>query len=126
MASRRCTSQSLRCLFLTAAACLVALTGAPGPVAADPPPWAPAHGWRKKRDNDREEVVVVQRVRKSCGGLDNQAVGSTAGAAGGALLGNMAGGSGSDGRLAGSVAGAAGGALLGGLIGRSADRDRAC
>src|SRR5258707_14891624 len=33
--------------LLVAAATLVAL---PEPVVADPPPWAPAHGWRKKND----------------------------------------------------------------------------
>jgi len=29
---------------------LVSLTFVPVPAPADPPPWAPAHGWRKKND----------------------------------------------------------------------------
>ena len=35
----------------TLLACGVALTAAvPQGAYADPPPWAPAHGWRKKHD----------------------------------------------------------------------------
>ena len=103
----------------------VLAVGSPAPVAADPPPWAPAHGYRKKKERE-PEVVVVQPSRRDCGRLDNQAIGSTAGAAGGALLGDAVAGRGRDDRLVGSVAGAAGGALLGGLVGQSSDRARGC
>src|SRR5687768_11443327 len=107
-----------------AALALAVATTAPPPVLADPPPWAPAHGYRKK---DRGgDGFVVQPRRRDCGGIDKQCVGSTAGAAGGAALGNVLGGRSSDDRLVGSVAGAAGGALLGGLAGQSADRSRGC
>ena len=103
---------------------IAVVTTGPLPVLADPPAWAPAHGYRKK---DRGgDVVVVQPRRRDCGGIDNQFVGSTAGAAGGAALGNALSGRNSDDRLVGSVAGAAGGALLGGLAGQSADRSRGC
>jgi uncharacterized protein YcfJ len=113
-------------LALAAAAVIIAITASPAPAAADPPSWAPAHGWRKKHDReDRDEVVVEHRRAPVCGGIDNQAVGSTGGAAAGAILGNAI-GHGSDERLAASVAGAAGGALLGGVAGRAADRDRGC
>jgi len=36
--------------FQSAALLLVALSFSPQLVLADPPPWAPAHGWRKKND----------------------------------------------------------------------------
>jgi hypothetical protein len=112
-----------RFAVLAVLATAVVTTG-PFPVLADPPPWAPAHGYRKK---DRGgEVVVVRPRRRDCGGIDNQFVGSTAGAAGGAALGNVLGGRNPDDRLVGSVAGAAGGALLGGLAGQSADHSRGC
>jgi hypothetical protein len=119
---------SFAALVLAAAIGALAVTSAPLPAAADPPPWAPAHGWRKKHDHHGERVVVVERERsrRNCGGLDNQMVGSTAGAAAGALLGNVAVGPDSADRLAGSVVGAAGGALVGGLVGRSADRAGGC
>jgi hypothetical protein len=102
--------------------CGVSGTLVPLPVAADPPPWAPAHGYRKKHGKD--EVVVVA-PRRECGRFDNQAIGSAAGGGTGGLLGSMVSRD-RDERLIGGAVGAAGGALLGGVIGQSADRDRGC
>lgn len=104
-------------LFLCAAALVL-----PTAVAADPPPWAPAHG-RKKHD---KQVVIHKRERRDCGRADGQMLGSGAGAAGGAVVGDLLGGRDRGDRLVGSVAGAAGGALLGGLAGQSVDRSRGC
>ncbi len=112
-----------RYAILAVLAIAVVSTG-PLPALADPPPWAPAHGYRKKERG--RDAVVVQPKRRDCGGIDNQFVGSTAGAAGGAALGDVLAGRNPDDRLVGSVAGAAGGALLGGLAGQSADRSRGC
>jgi hypothetical protein len=38
----------------------------PAPMAADPPPWAPAYGYRKKHGDHERDVVVVERSRPSC------------------------------------------------------------
>lgn len=113
----------------------LAATAAPiAPAFADPPPWAPAHGWRaKQRDYDRYERYDRDRYyepraltrrdriwrgrdgRYHCRRSDGT-TGLIIGGAVGALLGRELDG-GHD-RSVGTIVGAAGGALLG----RSIDR----
>ncbi|MDZ4372398.1 MAG: glycine zipper 2TM domain-containing protein [Phenylobacterium sp.] len=99
------------------------------PAAADPPPWAPAHG---KRHNDHHrydrqgryvEPVSVGRDRVWRGNdgryyckRDNGTTGLVIGAAVGALVGRQV--DGGDNRTAGTILGAVGG----GLLGREIDR----
>lgn len=114
---------------LLAAACLIAWTA---PVAADPPPWAPAHGYRAKhkqkfkhdyaRYDDRYAGVPSDIGIGRC---NREVIGGLLGAAGGGLAGSQIG----DGRgqLAAVAAGTVLGYLLGSNIGRSMDQtDAAC
>jgi surface antigen len=125
--------------------------GAGAPTAfAEPPSWAPAHGWRAKHDHGhkhkrkRNYEVEVEReyeydddyyedrrrapIYGGSGGflrcnreLAGQVVGGAVGAAVGSQIGK------GDGQLIATGAGALIGVLLGGEIGRSLDeQDRAC
>ncbi|MGH8676336.1 MAG: RT0821/Lpp0805 family surface protein [Burkholderiales bacterium] len=98
------------------------------PAFSDPPPWAPAHGWRKKNDPhyvgytghkwEKDYGVIAGRC-------NTQAVGAVLGGAVGGAVGARV-GEGSD-RVIATVLGAAIGAVIGAQIGRSIDeRDRAC
>lgn len=40
---------------LVLAAFILAVAGVPKTVLADPPPWAPAHGYKKKHHQDEED-----------------------------------------------------------------------
>ena len=113
----------------TLLACGVALTAAvPQGAYADPPPWAPAHGWRKKHDPNyvgytgkkwEQDYGVVQ------GNCNRQAAGAAVGAAAGAAVGSQIGGG--DGRKIAIIVGTVLGAVIGAKIGRDADNaDRAC
>src|SRR2546430_15626909 len=89
---------------------LLSLGLLPVPSPADPPPWAPAHGWRKK--NDPNYVGYTgKKWEKDYGVLEghcnNQAVG--------AVLGGVVGGAG--GTPAGKKEELAGAELLGGAAG---------
>lgn len=133
----------MRSTFLRAAAVAMSLAagaGLAGPAAADPPPWAPAHGWRAKHHDDRRsgpDVVVVQRpvlveprartitCDRSLLAGNNQLVGQILGGALGGFAGSRIGSG--DGKLAATAGGAVLGLLLGGEIGRSLDAaDAAC
>ena len=121
-------------IAIVAAACLL-----PATAQADPPPWAPAHGWREhqeRRDWDdderggdwRRERVYAERPigprdriwRGSDGNYhcrrSDGTVGLIVGAAVGGLVGRALDG-GRD-RTTGTVLGLAGGALLGRAIDR--------
>ena len=98
------------------------------PVFGDPPPWAPAHGWRKQHDPyyqgytgrrwDNDYGVVDGRC-------DASAVLGTAGAVVGGAAGSRMGGG--DGKVIATILGAAIGAVVGAKIGRDLeDVDRAC
>jgi len=114
---------------LLAAACLFGWTA---PVAADPPPWAPAHGYRAKHKQkykhdyakyDRQYASVPSDI--GIGRCNRELIGGLLGAAGGGLAGSQIG----DGRgqLAAVAAGTVLGFLLGSNIGRSMDEtDAAC
>lgn len=112
-----------------AASLLVALSLLPAaPAVADPPPWAPAHGWRKKNDPyytgytgthwEKDYGVVSGRC-------NTQAVGAVVGGAIGGAVGSQVGKG--DTRVIATIAGAAIGAVLGAKVGREIDAsDRGC
>ena len=119
--------------LLTIAAAALVLPAAPA--AADPPPWAPAHGHRAKADKyDRygryyepRRISRSDRVWRGRDGRyycerDNGTTGLIIGAAGGALLGRAIDSRGE--RATGTILGAAAGALLGREIDRGEARCR--
>jgi uncharacterized protein YcfJ len=120
-------------LVLAAAAVGLAIPAAPA--LASPPPWAPAHGYHSRYDNDRiydargryYEPRRVSRNDRVWRGRDgryycrraNGTTGLIIGAAGGALLGREI--DGGYNRTAGTIVGG----VLGGLLGREIDRGNA-
>ena len=115
---------------------LAALAFAGGAVAlalpvntyGDPPPWAPAHGWRKKNDPyytgytgkkwDKDYGVLNGRCNR-------QAVGAVIGGVAGGAIGSQVGRG--SGRQVAIVVGTIAGAIIGAQIGRDMDEaDRAC
>ncbi|OFZ95902.1 MAG: hypothetical protein A2Z64_04785 [Betaproteobacteria bacterium RIFCSPLOWO2_02_67_12] len=107
---------------------VLALAFLPPPALSDPPPWAPAHGWRKK--NDPHYVGYTgkkwERDYGIIGGRCNTAaVGAVLGGAVGGVIGSQV-GKGGD-RAIATVLGAAIGTVIGMKIGRDFDEgDRAC
>jgi opacity protein-like surface antigen len=109
-------------ILLAAAALAVALPAAPA--AADPPPWAPAHGWRAKnrahsygyQDGYYGQSRYDGGNYRRCSGT----TGTVVGGAVGALAGREIDRRGS--RTTGTILGAAAGALLGREVGRSTCR----
>lgn len=115
-----------RTVLLAATAALL-LPMAPA-TYADPPPWAPAHGWRKKhdpyytgysgRDWPRDYGVIDGRCNRS-------AVGAVLGGAVGGAIGSTVGKG--DGRTVAIILGTVLGAVVGHQIGREMDEaDRGC
>ncbi len=117
--------------YIIAAALAVTAT----PALADPPPWAPAHGYREhhREYDDRGRYYEPRRIREDdrvWRGRDgryycrrgNGTTGLVIGGVAGALVGREIDG-GRD-RTAGTLLGAAGGALLGREIDRSNSRCR--
>lgn len=106
------------------AACLVLATV----TFADPPPHAPAHGWRKK--NDPYYVGYTGRQWERDYGIlegkcNREAIGTVLGAIAGGAIGSRV-GEGSDRKVA-IIVGSVLGAVIGRQIGRDMDeRDRAC
>lgn len=134
--------RKLAALVLLTAALAV---GLPDNGLADPPPWAPAHGWRQKQGQQvysseyaydpavtRQHYSSISRGTCDRGLLagtfstsTNNIVGSLLGGAVGGLVGNQFGRG--SGRTAMTVLGAVAGALAGGAIGRSMEPpDQAC
>lgn len=119
-----------RCLAFTAIA--VAIFGISVPSFADPPPWAPAHGWRAKQHkhkHDRREVYVRPAYVVPYGISDSTChrdlIGAAIGGAAGGVLGSQVGKG--DGRTVATVGGVLIGVLVGGAVGRSMDNaDQAC
>jgi surface antigen len=100
---------------------------------ADPPPWAPAHGYRSKgKDKRRERIYVGYSGREYDrdfeilqGRCNREQVGAVLGGVVGGVVGNQIADR-SD-RTVATILGAAVGALIGAKIGRDMDdRDRAC
>jgi surface antigen len=107
---------------------LVSLTLLPVPAPADPPPWPPAHGWRKK--NDPNYVGYTgKHWEKDYGVLEGhcntQAVGAVVGGVVGGAIGSRHGNDSN--RPVAILVGGVLGAVIGAKIGRAIDdADRAC
>lgn len=124
--------RGLRTLFFPARARRIAIAALSAVVSAtalsDPPPWAPAHGWRKKHDPhyvgytggnwDRDFGVLDGRCNRS-------AIGAVIGGAAGAAIGSQIGKG--TGRTVATIIGAVVGAAIGAEVGRDMDKaDQAC
>lgn len=118
-------TRNLAAATLLGSALLVAV---PLDTFADPPPWAPAHGWRKKNDPyyvgytgrkwDRDYDIISGRCNR-------EAVGAVLGGVVGGAVGSQIGRG--SGRQIATVVGAIAGAVIGAQIGRDMDRtDYAC
>jgi surface antigen len=98
------------------------------PAVAQPPPWAPAHGYRAKHKPKIppvKPVVQLPAVGIPDGTCHRETLGAILGGAAGGYLGSQIGGG--SGQLAATAAGAVIGLIVGGSIGRSMDRlDHAC
>jgi surface antigen len=107
---------------------LVSLCLVPVPSPAEPPPWAPAHGWRKKNDPNyvgytgkkwEKDYGVIE------GHCNTQAVGAVLGGTIGGVVGSRVGEN--ENRQVAIVVGSVLGAVIGAKIGKSIDdADRAC
>lgn len=107
---------------------LFALALPPVPAFAEPPPWAPAHGWRKKNDPNyvgytgkrwENDYGVIQ------GHCDTDKVGAVVGAVVGGAVGSRV--SDRESRPVAILVGGLIGAVIGAKIGRSIDdADRGC
>lgn len=122
---------SRRWLRAAVAVMLAAFIASSLPVAAayaDPPPWAPAHGWRAKhKHKHKDKYVYYQPVPFDIGlgRCNRDLLGAVlGGVAGGAIGASVTKG---DNRTAGIIGGTIIGAIIGGVIGRSMDRvDQNC
>ena len=97
------------------------------PTFADPPPWAPAHGWRKK--NDPNYVGYTgKRWERDYGVLEGRCNTDQIGAVVGAVVGGAIGSRASEqNRPVAILVGGVLGAVIGAKVGRSIDdADRAC
>lgn len=114
--------------YWTALLVVVLAAGWAAEALADPPPHAPAHGWRKKHDPyymgysgaawDRDYEITRGRCNR-------EQIGAVLGGVAGAVVGSRV--AASENRPVGTLIGAAVGALLGARIGRELDEaDRAC
>lgn len=94
---------------------------------AEPPPWAPAHGYRAKKQGHHKHYRDDYHQHDYYGILDGrcnrQAIGAVVGGAAGGIIGHEA----DDGGEIGTIAGAVVGVILGSMIGKSMDEaDRRC
>lgn len=126
MHTRNSISRVLAALILAGGALATAL---PVNTYGDPPPWAPAHGWRKKNDPyytgytgkkwDQHYGVVEGRCNR-------EAVGAVIGAVAGGAIGSRVAKDSRDRPIA-ILVGSVAGAMIGAKIGRDIDQtDRAC
>jgi surface antigen len=117
-----------RTLFAAALTVLTLAVAVPANTYGEPPPWAPAHGWRKKNDPhytgytgrkwDKDYGVLNGRCNR-------EAVGAVIGGVAGGAIGSQV-GKGS-GRQVAIVVGTITGAVIGAQVGRDMDQaDRAC
>ena len=90
-----------------------------------PPPWAPAHGYRRKQEGHGHYAYSSRYLSLDTGHCNRELVGQILGGATGAVVGSEIGDG--TGRLVAVAAGTVIGAVIGGEIGRSMDRaDRLC
>lgn len=113
---------------LRSAALLLVLASIAGPVLADPPPWSPAHGWRKKNDPDYVGYTG-KKWDKDYGVLngncDSAAVGAVLGGAVGGAIGSQVAKEGN--RPVAILVGTVIGAVIGSKIGAQVNNgDRGC
>ena len=95
--------------------------------AGGPPPWAPAHGWRRKhaRHHEHEAGYAIPDLGIEFGRCNRDVIGAVIGGAAGGAIGSQI-GKGSD-RTVAIIGGTIAGVLIGGAIGRSMDEaDQAC
>jgi surface antigen len=95
--------------------------------AGGPPPWAPAHGWRRKHAHYYEHapVYVVPELGIELGRCNRDVIGAVIGGVAGGVVGSQV-GKGS-GKTVATIGGTIAGVLIGGAIGRSMDEaDQAC
>ena len=85
-----------------------------------PPPWAPAHGYRRKHEPRYDEFAGLPPLDLELGYCNRDIIGGLLGATSGAALGSTIGSG--DGRTAAIVGGAVLGPIVGGSIGRSLDQ----
>lgn len=109
-------------------ALIVAILLFPAAVFADPPSWAPAHGWRKQHDPDYVGYTGKKWSNDygvMSGRCNRDAVGAVVGATVGGAIGSQIGKG--DGRTVAIILGTVFGAMVGANIGRDMDNaDRAC
>lgn len=93
-----------------------------------PPPWAPAHGYRRKHGHESQHhhrVYDVADLEIDLGRCNREVLGSVLGGVAGGVIGSQVGKG--DTRTATTIGGTIIGVLIGGSIGRSMDRvDHAC
>ena len=93
--------------------------------AGGPPPWAPAHGWRRKHARHHETGYAVPDLGIEFGRCNRDVIGAVIGGAAGGVIGSRI-GKGSE-RTVATIGGTIVGVLIGGAIGRSMDQaDQAC
>lgn len=108
---------------LIAAVLAAALVAPAAPAVADPPPWAPAHGYRAKHGKGHYDLL--EDIGIPFGRCNRDVVGGLIGAAAGGYAGSHIGEG--DGKVAATIGGVVIGAIIGGLIGERMDRqDYAC
>ncbi len=96
-----------------------------GYTGGGPPPWAPAHGYRRKQEGYGDYAYSSRYLSLDTGHCNRELVGQILGGATGAVVGSEIGDG--TGRLVAVAAGTIIGAVIGGEIGRSMDRaDRLC
>ena len=129
---------NLRRLLVAGLSLIAAVAVAlPVPVQADPPPWAPAWGYRakhgkkdKSKKQGNETVVVEQEPFHVPYGIDlgrcnRTEIGAALGAATGAVVGSQV--VDKDDKAVGIIGGLIVGGVIGGLIGKAMDNaDEAC
>jgi len=108
--------------------CALVLLSLPTAVPADPPDWAPAHGWRRQHDASYAGYSGHEWSRDygvQSGRCDRTEIGAVLGGLAGAAVG--AGVAGNDDRAVAIAVGTVIGAAIGADIGRRMDQaDRAC
>jgi len=114
--------------IFTLAIVVALFAGWVGEAFADPPSWAPAHGWRKKHDPyyvGYSGTKWEHDYDVSSGRCNREEIGAVLGGVVGGVIGSQVGSR--DNRTVATIIGAAVGALLGAKIGRDMDDgDRAC
>ncbi len=127
------TSQRTARLAVATLVALLATLWAAEPLLADPPPWAPAHGWRAKQKGKQKfkynkqkryhEPIYAAPYDIDVGRCNKTVLGGVLGGATGAAIGSKIG----DGSTEAVIGGTIIGVLVGGVIGNYMDQiDQNC